>query len=39
MKHVGKFKHLHKEIEQIDRDIEEAFEKIEPEMWTPEPKD
>ena len=39
MKHVGKLKHLHKEIEQLDRDIEEAFEKIEPEMWTPEPKD
>jgi uncharacterized protein (DUF302 family) len=39
MKHVGKLKHLRKEIEQIDRDIEEAFEKIEPEMWTPEPKD
>ena len=39
MKHVGKLKHLHKEIEQIDRDIEEAFEKIEPEMWTQEPKD
>lgn len=39
MKHVGKLKHLHKEIEQIDQAIEEAFEKIDPEMWTAEPQD
>lgn len=39
MKHVGKLKHLHKEIAKIDQAIEEAFEKVEPEMWTAEPED
>lgn len=39
MKHVGKLKHLHKEIDQIDRAIEDAFEKIDPEMWAPESQD
>ena len=39
MKHAGKLKHLHKEIDQIDRDMEEAFEKIDPEMWAPGSKD
>ena len=39
MKHVGKLKHLHKETEQIDRIIEEEFEKVEPEMWSSEPRD
>jgi hypothetical protein len=39
MKHVGKLADLHEEIQQIDRIIEEEFEKIEPEMWTSEPQD
>lgn len=39
MKHAGKLKHLHKEIAQIDQAIEEAFEKIDPEMWRSEPQD
>ena len=39
MKHVGKLKHLHKDLAQIDQAIEDAFEKIEPEMWTAEPQD
>jgi len=39
MKHVGKLKHLHKDLAQIDQAIEDAFEKIDPEMWTAEPQD
>jgi hypothetical protein len=39
MKHVGKLKHLHKEIDQLDQAIEDAFEKIDPETWAPEPQD
>ena len=34
MKHVGKLKHLHKETVQINQAIEEAFETIDPEMWS-----
>jgi hypothetical protein len=33
MKHFGKLKHLHKETQRIDKRIEEAFEKIDPEVW------
>lgn len=33
MKHFGKLKHLHKENIRIERRIEEAFEKIDPEVW------
>ena len=33
MKHLGKLKHLHKERKQIDRRVEEAFERIDPEVW------
>lgn len=39
MKHVGKLADLHEETKRIERIIEEEFEKIEPEMWTAEPKD
>jgi hypothetical protein len=30
---------LQKEIDQLDQAIEDAFEKIDPEMWAPEPQD
>ncbi len=33
MKHLGKLKHLHKERKQIDKRVEEAFERIDPEVW------
>ena len=33
LKHLGKLKHLHKEREQIDRRVEEAFERIDREIW------
>ena len=33
MKHLGKLKHLHKERKQIDRRVEEAFERIDQEIW------
>jgi len=33
MKHLGKLKHLHKETKQIDRRVEEAFERIDREIW------
>lgn len=33
MKHLGKLKHLHKERKQIDRRVEEAFERIDREVW------
>jgi hypothetical protein len=33
MKHLGKLKHLHKEKKQIDRRVEEAFERIDREVW------
>ncbi len=34
MKHVGKLRHLRKDIRRIDRIIEQEFEQIEPEDWT-----
>jgi hypothetical protein len=33
MKHLGRLKNLHKEREQIDRRVEEAFERIDREVW------
>jgi hypothetical protein len=33
MKHLGKLKDLHKETERINKAIEEAFEKVDPELW------
>jgi hypothetical protein len=33
MKHLGKLKHLHKERKQIERRVEEAFERIDQEIW------
>jgi hypothetical protein len=33
MKHLGKLKHLHKEQKQIDKRVEDAFEKIDREVW------
>jgi len=33
MKHLGKLKHLHKERKQIDRRVEEAFERVDREVW------
>lgn len=33
MKHFGKLKHLHKERKQVERRVEEAFERIDPELW------
>jgi hypothetical protein len=39
MKHMGKLKDLRKETERINRVIEEAFEEIDPEMWTSETRD
>lgn len=36
MKHLGKLKDLRKETERINRLIEQAFEEVDPEMWTPE---
>ncbi len=33
MKHIGKLKHLKKELEEFDRIIEVEFEQIDPEMW------
>jgi hypothetical protein len=39
MKHVGKLKHLYKEIDQLDQALEDAFEEIDPEMWAPERQD
>lgn len=34
MRHVGKLKHLHKDTEQINQRIEEAFEQIDTETWS-----
>lgn len=39
MKHMGKLKDLRKESEWINKVIEEAFEQIDPEAWSPEVKD
>lgn len=33
MKHMGKLKHLTKERKQIEKRVEEAFERIDPEVW------
>jgi hypothetical protein len=33
MKHLGKLNHLHKERKQIDKRVEDAFERIDPEVW------
>jgi hypothetical protein len=33
MKHLGKLKHLHKERRQIEKRVEEAFERIDREVW------
>ena len=33
MKHFGKLRHLHKERKQIERRVEEAFERIDREVW------
>ena len=33
MKHLGKLKHLHKERKQVDARVEEAFERIDREVW------
>lgn len=34
LKHIGKLKHLHEETARINKIIEDAFEQIDPEMWT-----
>jgi len=36
MKHMGKLKDLHKETERINKAIEEAFEEVDPEIWSSE---
>jgi len=36
MRHMGKLKHLHKETVRINKLIEEAFEEVDPEIWTSE---
>ncbi len=36
MKHVGKLKHLRKETRKINKTIEDAFEKIDAEVWSSE---
>ncbi len=33
MKHLGKLKHLRKEGKQIEKRVEQAFEKIDREVW------
>jgi hypothetical protein len=33
MKHLGKLKHLHKERTRVEKRVEEAFEKIDRELW------
>jgi hypothetical protein len=39
MKHIGKLKGLHKETERINGVIHEAFEEVDPEMWSSETRD
>jgi hypothetical protein len=39
MKHVGKLKDLRKETQRIKKVIEQAFERVDPEMWSPEKQD
>jgi hypothetical protein len=34
MRHLGKLKHLRKERKQIDKRVEEAFERIDRELWS-----
>lgn len=38
MKHLGKLKDLRNETHRIDTIIERTFGTIDPEMWTPEPR-
>lgn len=33
MKHVGKLKHLHGERKQIEKRVEDSFERIDREVW------
>jgi hypothetical protein len=33
MKHLGKLKHLHRERKQIEKRVEDAFERIDREIW------
>lgn len=33
MKHFGKLKHLHAENERVNKRVEDAFEKIDQEIW------
>jgi len=33
MKHLGKLKHLHKERKGIEKRVEDAFERIDREVW------
>lgn len=33
IKHLGKLKRFRKETKRIDKAVEEAFEKIDPEIW------
>jgi hypothetical protein len=33
MKHLGKLEHLHNDRRQIEKRVEEAFEKIDRELW------
>jgi chorismate mutase len=33
MKHVGRLKHLRKENTQVEKRVEEVFERIDPEFW------
>jgi hypothetical protein len=33
MKHLRRLKHLHKERKQVEKRVEEAFEKIDREIW------
>ena len=33
MKHLGKLKHVHKERQQVEKRVEEAFEQIDQELW------
>jgi hypothetical protein len=36
MKHMGQLRDLRKETKRINKLIEQAFEEVDPEMWTPE---
>lgn len=39
MKHFGKLRRFRKETKRINKAIEEAFEKIDPEVWISEERD